>query len=88
MQKLWAFLGVETDASLEKAILEEMSSNPDEEWQASRNRRSRLLPAQRTGRQLDASVQRAGQICFQKRHRQDAGQVGIRKEHGLVIRKQ
>ena len=37
MKKLWAFLGVETDASLEKAILEEMASNPDEEWQAKRN---------------------------------------------------
>jgi len=37
MQKLWTFLGVETDTSLEKAILEEMSSNPDEEWQAKRN---------------------------------------------------
>jgi hypothetical protein len=37
MQKLWAFLGVEVDPSLESAIVEEMSSNPDEEWQARRN---------------------------------------------------
>jgi sulfotransferase family protein len=37
MQKLWGFLGVQTDQSLEKAILEEMSFNPDEEWQAKRN---------------------------------------------------
>jgi hypothetical protein len=37
MKKLWAFLGVETDPSLERAILEEMASNPDEEWQANRN---------------------------------------------------
>jgi hypothetical protein len=37
MQKLWKFLGVEVNQSLENAILEEMSSNPDEEWQAKRN---------------------------------------------------
>lgn len=37
MQKLWRFLGVEAVPSLEKAIVEEMSSNPDEEWQAQRN---------------------------------------------------
>src|SRR5215217_4892590 len=33
MQTLWKFLGVEVNQSLEKAIVEEMSSNPDEEWQ-------------------------------------------------------
>jgi len=37
MQKLWAFLGVQADKSLEKSIADEMSSNPDEEWQAKRN---------------------------------------------------
>jgi hypothetical protein len=37
MQKLWNFLGVQVDPSLEKTILDEMSSNPDEEWQAKRN---------------------------------------------------
>ena len=37
MQRLWKFLGVEAEPSLEPAILEEMSSNPDEEWQAKRN---------------------------------------------------
>src|SRR5512138_1745119 len=37
MQKLWNFLGVQADPSLEQAITEEMSSNPDEEWQAKRN---------------------------------------------------
>lgn len=37
MQRLWGFLGVQADPSLEKAIVEEMSSNPDEEWQAKRN---------------------------------------------------
>jgi hypothetical protein len=37
MQKLWEFLGVKAERSLEKTILEEMSSNPDEEWQSRRN---------------------------------------------------
>ena len=37
MQKLWSFLGVQADPSLEAKIVEEMSSNPDEEWQAKRN---------------------------------------------------
>ena len=37
MQRLWAFLGARADGSLEKTIVEEMSSNPDEEWQAKRN---------------------------------------------------
>ncbi len=37
MKKVWAFLGVDADPSLEKTILDEMSSNPDEEWQSRRN---------------------------------------------------
>jgi LPS sulfotransferase NodH len=37
MQTLWNFLSVQTDPPLEKAILDEMSSNPDEEWQTKRN---------------------------------------------------
>jgi hypothetical protein len=37
MQRLWAFLGVQADPGLEKNIFEEMSSNPDEEWQARRS---------------------------------------------------
>jgi hypothetical protein len=37
MCKLWQFLGVQVDASLEKKIVEEMGSNPDEEWQSKRN---------------------------------------------------
>lgn len=37
MQKLWAFLGVQADPALEAAIKDELSSNPDEEWQARRN---------------------------------------------------
>lgn len=37
MQRLWNFLGVQADSSMEKIIIDEMSSNPDEEWQAKRN---------------------------------------------------
>jgi LPS sulfotransferase NodH len=37
MQRLWEFLGVRAEPSLEKTIVAEMSSNPDEEWQAKRN---------------------------------------------------
>jgi LPS sulfotransferase NodH len=37
MQKLWNFLGVQAERSLEKIIADEMSSNPDEEWQSKRN---------------------------------------------------
>src|SRR5215207_8125765 len=37
MQKLWNFLGGQADRSQENAITEEMSSNPDEAWQATRN---------------------------------------------------
>jgi LPS sulfotransferase NodH len=37
MRKLWEFLGVQADASLEAAIRAEMGSNPDEEWQSRRN---------------------------------------------------
>jgi LPS sulfotransferase NodH len=37
MQRLWSFLGVQADPAAEKTIVDEMSSNPDEEWQAKRN---------------------------------------------------
>jgi hypothetical protein len=37
MQKLWAFLGVQADATLEAEIQKEMDQNLDEEWQARRN---------------------------------------------------
>jgi LPS sulfotransferase NodH len=37
MQRLWDFLGVQADPALEKNIMDEMASNPDEEWQARRN---------------------------------------------------
>ncbi len=37
MKKFWEFLGVEVDKSLGEAIEEELSSNPDEEWQQRRN---------------------------------------------------
>jgi LPS sulfotransferase NodH len=37
MNRLWKFLGVPAEPSLGKAIVDEMASNPDEEWQAKRN---------------------------------------------------
>ncbi len=37
MQKLWEFLGVQVAQTLEDNIIDEMSSNPDEEWQSKRN---------------------------------------------------
>jgi LPS sulfotransferase NodH len=37
MKKLWAFLGVQVEKKLQTAIKDELSSNPDEEWQARRN---------------------------------------------------
>ena len=37
MEKVWEFLGVDANSALEKAITDEMSSNPDEEWQSRRN---------------------------------------------------
>ena len=37
MLRLWTFLGVPVGQSLEPGVLEEMSSNPDEEWQSKRN---------------------------------------------------
>lgn len=37
MRKVWAFLGVKANKSLEKTIEKEISSNPDEEWQSRRN---------------------------------------------------
>jgi hypothetical protein len=37
MTRLWRFLGVDADPSLESVIRAEMDSNPDEEWQERRN---------------------------------------------------
>ena len=37
MQRLWNFLGVQAAQSLEDSIINEMVSNPDEEWQSKRN---------------------------------------------------
>jgi LPS sulfotransferase NodH len=50
MQKLWQFLGVTVDPSLETAIRDELASNPDEEWQAQRNDSiASFLPKGRAG---------------------------------------
>jgi LPS sulfotransferase NodH len=50
MTKVWEFLGVKAEKSLEKVILDEMSSNPDEEWQSRRNEDiASFLPKGQTG---------------------------------------
>ena len=50
IHRLWAFLGVEAGPALEKAILEEMSSNPDEAWQSNRNEKiASFLPKGQAG---------------------------------------
>jgi len=50
MKKFWEFLGVEAKKSLEKTIDDELSSNPDQEWQKSRNEDiASFLPKGRTG---------------------------------------
>lgn len=51
ISRLWKFLGVKKiDKSLEKQLLAEMSSNPDEEWQAKRNEGiADFLPKGQTG---------------------------------------
>jgi hypothetical protein len=37
MSKLWQFLGASMQPGLEAAVMTELASNPDEEWQAKRN---------------------------------------------------
>jgi hypothetical protein len=37
MQRLWKFLGVQVAQTLEDDIIDEMLSNPDEQWQSKRN---------------------------------------------------
>jgi hypothetical protein len=51
MTKLWMFLRVKKiDKSLEKKIKDEMTSNPDEEWQAQRGEGiASFLPKGQTG---------------------------------------
>ncbi len=50
MKKIWEFLGVKARKSLERTILAEMSSNPDEEWQSRRNEDiASFLPKGQTG---------------------------------------
>jgi LPS sulfotransferase NodH len=51
LSRLWKFLGVKKiSKSLEKQLLSEMSSNPDEEWQSKRNEDiASFLPKGQTG---------------------------------------
>jgi len=37
MKKLWQFLGVNVSSELDSSVMNELASNPDEEWQAKRN---------------------------------------------------
>ena len=81
MQKLWTFLGVQADPALEKAITDEMSSNPDEEWQAKRNEEiASFLPKgqagnwQRlfTGRDKAIFKEVAGELLIKWNYEKDA----------------
>jgi len=81
MKKVWAFLGVEADPALEKAITEEMSSNPDEEWQSRRNEDiASFLPKGQAGNwtrlfsERDKSVFKdvAGEILVRWRYEKDS----------------
>ena len=50
MQRLWNILGVQADPSLERDIANELSSNPDQEWQSRRNEDiASFLPRGRSG---------------------------------------
>jgi LPS sulfotransferase NodH len=80
MKKVWEFLGVEADSSLEKHILEEMASNPDEEWQSRRNEDiASFLPKGQTGNwerlfsEQDKSVfnQAAGEMLIKWNYEKD-----------------
>ncbi|MBN2116902.1 MAG: sulfotransferase [Anaerolineales bacterium] len=80
MQRLWLFLGVQADPSLEKTIAAEMSSNPDEEWQAKRNEDiASFLPKghagnwQRlfTGRDKSAFKEVAGEMLVKWKYEKD-----------------
>lgn len=80
MQRLWSFLGVPADPSLEKAIMDEMASNPDEEWQTKRNEEiASFLPKGQAGnwqrlftaRDKTIFKQVAGQVLVQWKYEKD-----------------
>lgn len=82
MSRLWKFLGVKkTDKSLEKRIKAEMSSNPDEAWQAQRNEGiASFLPKGQAGNwqrlftEKDRSIfkEAAGETLIQWKYEKDS----------------
>ena len=81
MQRLWSFLGVQTAPSLEDTIINEMVSNPDEEWQSERNEdiasflsKGRAGNWQRlfTGRDKAAFKEVAGEMLIQWKYEKDS----------------
>jgi hypothetical protein len=61
MQKLWDFLGVQTDPALAAEVQKEMSQNLDEVWQAKRNESGQLAQYLHPAR--PAGVQGSGWRC-------------------------
>ena len=80
MKKVWEFLGVKANKSLENTIIEEMSSNPDEAWQSRRNEDiAFFLPKGQTGNWMrlfsegDKSIFKevAGEILMRWKYEKD-----------------
>jgi hypothetical protein len=81
MQSLWNFLGVQAAQSLEDNIINEMVSNPDEEWQSKRNEdiasflsKGRAGNWQRlfTGRDKAVFKEVAGEMLIQWKYEKDS----------------
>lgn len=80
MKKFWEFLGVNTKQSLMKTIDNEMSSNPDQEWQQRRNEDiASFLPKGQTGnwerlftkRDRDLFKENAGEMLIKWEYEKD-----------------
>ena len=81
MQRLWNFLGVRVAQSLEDDVINEMVSNPDEEWQSKRNEdiapflsKGRAGNWQRlfTGRDKAVFKEVAGEMLIQWKYEKDS----------------
>lgn len=81
MQRLWNFLGVRAAQSLEDDVINEMVSNPDEEWQSKRNEdiapflsKGRAGNWQRlfTGRDKAVFKEVAGEMLIQWKYEKDS----------------
>jgi hypothetical protein len=74
IQKLWAFLGVQTDPALEAEVQKEMRQNLDEEWQIRRNESiASFLPKGKAGNWRNMFTQHDRQVF-----KDVAGEVLIR----------